>query len=145
MPYTRVIIIFKMILEIQSLTCKIQTRTPCTLIRTCMSLTVQTFSTLQFDRSTDIVTTITGKCLPNQRSLVYNILGLVSDKCPGFCKCLRFSKSVFATFSKSSGCQKGPALSSSDQHSMMVMETIYVKMIYNSRLIVHDKRNLNVS
>ena len=76
---------------------------------------------------------------------MYNILGLVSDKCPGFCKCLRFSKAVFATFSKSSGCQKGPALSSSDQHSMMVMETIYVKMIYNSRLIVHDKRNLNVS
>ena len=30
----------------------------------------------------------------------YNIIYLVSDKCPGFCKCLRLSNYGFATFSK---------------------------------------------
>ena len=34
------------------------------------------------------------------------ILAAVSGKCPEFCKCLRFSKSGFATFSNSAGCQK---------------------------------------
>ena len=35
-----------------------------------------------------------------------SILGEVSNKCPGFCKCLRFSKSGLATFSNSTGHQK---------------------------------------
>ena len=30
---------------------------------------------------------------------VRKIIGAVSEKCPRFCKCLRFSKSGFATFS----------------------------------------------
>ena len=33
------------------------------------------------------------------------LLGEVSNKCPGFCKCMRFSKSIFAALSNSSGCQ----------------------------------------
>ena len=51
------------------------------------------------------------------------VLGAVSDKCSGFCKCLRFSKSGFATFTNSAGHQKWPPLSSSDRRSMMVMMT----------------------
>ena len=35
-----------------------------------------------------------------------SILVVVSGKCPGFCKCLRFSKYGFATFSNCAGCQK---------------------------------------
>ena len=52
------------------------------------------------------------------------ILGAVSGKCPGFCKCLRFSNSGFATFSNSAGWKNRPALPSSNQRSMMVMATI---------------------
>ena len=51
------------------------------------------------------------------------ILGAVSDKCPGFCKCSRFSKSGSATFSDSAGCQKWPALSTSYRRSVMMMAT----------------------
>ena len=49
------------------------------------------------------------------------IIGAVSNKCLGFCKWLRFSKSEFATFSNSTGHQKWPALSASDLRSMMAM------------------------
>ena len=35
-----------------------------------------------------------------------HILGAVNNKCPGFYKCLIFSKSGFATFSDSAGHQK---------------------------------------
>ena len=51
------------------------------------------------------------------------IIGAVSDKCLGFFKCLRFSKSGFATFSNSAGHQKWPALSASNRWSMIVMAT----------------------
>ena len=51
------------------------------------------------------------------------ILCSVSNKCPGLCKCLRFSKSGFAIFSNSAGCQNWQSLSASDQLSMMVMAT----------------------
>ena len=45
--------------------------------------------------------------------IVWYILAEVSGKCPGFYKCLRFSKFGFATFSNSAGCQKSPAISES--------------------------------
>ena len=35
-----------------------------------------------------------------------DIIASVRGKCPGFCKCLRFSKSGFATFYNSAGHQK---------------------------------------
>ena len=38
--------------------------------------------------------------------------------------CLRFSKSGFATFSNSTGCQKGTALSSSYRQIMMLMKDV---------------------
>ena len=57
------------------------------------------------------------------------ILGSVSDKCPGFCKCLKFSKSRFATFLNSTGCQKWPALSASDQKIVMVVVTTIKYML----------------
>ena len=38
------------------------------------------------------------------------ILDAVSGKCPGFCKCLRFSKSGFAKFSNSAGHQYWPEI-----------------------------------
>ena len=47
------------------------------------------------------------------------IIGLVSDKYPGFCKCLRFLK----TFLNSAGHQNLPALSASNLWRIMVMET----------------------
>ena len=49
------------------------------------------------------------------------VLGAVSDKCPGFCKCLKLPKSWFAIFSNSAGHQKWPALSESDGQMMMDM------------------------
>ena len=73
------------------------------------------------------------------------ILASVSGKCPGFCKCLSFLKYGFAQFSNSAGHQKRPALSASNQWSMMVMETIYVEIIDKLFLKVHVRRRLYVS
>ena len=58
-------------------------------------------------------------CKIRYYGLHVHIQPLVSKKYPGVCKCLRFSKSGFATFSNSTGCQKWPALSESDQRSIM--------------------------
>ena len=44
------------------------------------------------------------------RELQIYILGLVSDKCTGFYKYLRFTKSGFVAFSNYSGHQKGPTI-----------------------------------
>ena len=46
--------------------------------------------------------------------LIY-VLGAVSDKCPGFCKCLIFSKSGFVTF-------RILLASKSDHHSQQAIE-----------------------
>ena len=51
------------------------------------------------------------------------ILASVSNKCPGFKKWLRYSKSEFVAFSNSAGHQKWPELSASDQRIMKVMGT----------------------
>ena len=54
-------------------------------------------------------------------TLNIDILAVVSVKFPGFCKCLRFSKSGFDIFFNSAGCQKQPALSANDRWSVMMM------------------------
>ena len=58
-----------------------------------------------------------------------HILGEGSEKCPRFCKCLRFSKSGFVTFSNSGGYQKWPALSTSNQSSTMEMSLRVVDIV----------------
>ena len=60
-------------------------------------------------------------CIPPWLS---DILPKVRKKCPRFCKCLRYLKYGFATFSNSSGYQKWTALSASGQWSVMMMEKI---------------------
>ena len=72
------------------------------------------------------------------------ILGSVRKKHRVLCKCLRFSKSGFATFSNSDFSQKGPALSASDQQIMIVTAIIYVEIIDNFYLIVNGRRMLDV-
>ena len=59
---------------------------------------------------------------PIGSSYIY-IQGSVSEKCPRFCKYLRFSKSGLTRFSDFSGRQKGPALTARNRWSVVVMET----------------------
>ena len=73
-----------------------------------------------------------------------HILTVVSGKCPGFCKCLRSSKSGFATFLNSSGQQKGPALLTSNRQgmtefSLRVVDMVIVENKYKSYINCSDK------
>ena len=61
----------------------------------------------------------------------------VIEKCPGFCKCLIFSKSGFTTFSNYLGCQKWTALSASDRRiminfSLRVVDRVLVENKYKA-------------
>ena len=72
------------------------------------------------------------------------ILVAVSNKCPGFFKCLRFSKSEVATFSDSAGHQKWPALSARDRRNMMEMtlrvgDTVLVDKKYKAYINRYGK------
>ena len=68
-----------------------------------------------------------------------SVIASVREKCPRFCKCLRFLKPAFATFLDFYGCQKLPAFSASFQKSVMVIVTIYVEIIDKVYLIVHAR------
>ena len=61
---------------------------------------------------------------PNQKIFYHIKIVLVSNICPWFCKCLRFLKPGFATFPNFVGCLNWPVLSSSNQHSLMMMAKI---------------------
>ena len=74
--------------------------------------------------------------VPFDSSLVWNyttrLLVSVRNKCPGFCKCLRFSKSGFAIFSNYAVHQKGPELSASHRKSMIHMSLVRKYFVYLS-------------
>ena len=68
------------------------------------------------------------------------IIGSVRDKCPGFCKFLRLSKSGFATFSNSAGCQKVTSTLSkqpTDHYGDGNKNNVYLKITDNLCHSVH--------
>ena len=71
-----------------------------------------------------------------QENMYYHTT-FANRKCPGFCKCLVFSKSGFTKFSNYLGCQKWTALSASDRRiminfSLRVVDRVLVENKYKA-------------